>query len=544
MNEFYSLKFLDFFRPLFRLFQIDYETMRKILQIKLTMDQRRIPTIFASNMSKNKEKGNQYLKSLLVYALYGLVIIPFVSLGDNYIFLVSIIFGIAMFILMTSMISDFSTVLLDVRDKTILNTKPVHTRTINAAKIVHVMIYMALLTGAFIGIPSAFILGVQGIAFFLLFIVAILLLLMFIMTLTALVYIFILQFFSGEKLKDIINYVQILLSVGIIIGYQIVVRSFEFVDLNFVYEFSWWHLFIPPIWFGAPFELLLNGNHSGPIILLSVLALIGPLLSIMLYYKLMPSFERNLQKLMENNGSNKKKRLLLNTIWEKLICTSKEEKQFFRFASIMLARERDFKLRVYPSLGIAFVFPFIFLFNFISTGSFSELQQSNMHLTMYFCNVMIGIVVFMLRFSGKYKGAWIFQTSPIQTQSLVYSATLKAVLAKLYVPLFLLLSIIYIGIFSVRIVPDLAVMLVTGILHTLISYRIMTHNKYPFSEPFETGQQGGESMKTFLLLIVVGFFFFGHFLAMKFTFGVLIYLVILLAITFFTWKWIFKKTVE
>ncbi|MFZ3579919.1 hypothetical protein [Virgibacillus sp. DJP39] len=57
---------------------------------------------------------------------------------------------------MTSMISDFSTVLLDVRDKNILSTKPVDKRTISAAKMVHVSIYMSLLTGAFVAVPLIF----------------------------------------------------------------------------------------------------------------------------------------------------------------------------------------------------------------------------------------------------------------------------------------------------------------------------------------------------------------------------------------------------
>src|SRR5699024_1537862 len=97
------------------------------------------------------------------------MIIPFLFFGENYMFQVSLIFGVTMFILMTSMISDFSTVLLDVRDKTILNTKPVHTRTVNTAKMMHVAIYMAQLTGAFLLVPSIVILSVRGIAFFLLF---------------------------------------------------------------------------------------------------------------------------------------------------------------------------------------------------------------------------------------------------------------------------------------------------------------------------------------------------------------------------------------
>src|SRR5690625_3586793 len=129
MNNFRSLKIVDLFRPLFEKINIDYPVMRKILQVKLTMDGRRVPTIFSGQTKK--PTGNQFLKSLGIHMLYSLIIIPFVFM-DNYMFQMGLIFGIAMFILMTSMIADFSSVLLDVRDNTILGTKPISSRTINA----------------------------------------------------------------------------------------------------------------------------------------------------------------------------------------------------------------------------------------------------------------------------------------------------------------------------------------------------------------------------------------------------------------------------
>lgn len=538
MNDFRSLRFLDLFKSVFNRFQIDYDTMRKILQMKLTMDQRRSPTIF--NETSKKKEGNQFLKSLGVYALYGLILIPFLFLGDNYIFQVSIIFGITMFILMTSMISDFSSVLLDVRDKNILNTKPVNTRTVSAAKLIHVSIYMALLTGAFIGVPSLVILGVHGISFFLLFLVELFFLVLFIIALTALVYIFVLRFFSGERLKDIINYVQILLSVGIVVGYQVVLRSFDIVNFELAYSFSWWHLFIPPIWFGAPFELLLHQDHSTVMMLLAILALIIPLISIYLYYRLMPSFERNLQKLIEGTGNNKKKSIKWVDFLANIMCFRKEEKIFFRFSYLMLKHEREFKLKVYPTLGIALVFPFIFISNDLQNGSFAELADSKTYITIYLSSIMISIVVHMLKFSENYKGSWIYGAAPIEQPGVMYSAALKAFLIKLYVPIFVLLAGIYIAIFSIDILPDLAVVLVSTCLQTLITYKMLNNDVYPFSQAFSTAQDGN-SIKHFLIIFVVGFFAIIHYVVTFIPYGVPVYLIILLLVTIIGWRKTFGK---
>lgn len=536
----FALKTLDLLQPFFRILRIDYAMMRKILETKLTMDERRTPTIFAADASNKKKDSNQFVKSLLIYVLYGLILVPFLFFGNNYIFQISLIFGISMFILMTSMISDFSAVLLDVRDKTILHTKPIDSRTISAAKITHVAIYMSMLTGAFISIPAVVMLRVHGIAYFMLFLVEIILLILFIMTITALLYIFILRYFSGEKLKDIINYVQILLSVGIVIGYQIVARAFEIVDFNYIYNFSWWNVFIPPMWFGAPFELILNRDTSLGMVILSSLAVIGPIVSVMFYYKLMPAFERNLQKLMGSTEKTKPKRWNMNAMWEHLFCRNKEERQFFRFSSLIMAREREFKLKVYPTLGFSLVFPFIFQFNYLNLHTFEELSHSNMYFTIYFCMMFIGLVVMMLQFSSKYKAAWVFQVTPIVHHSAVYSGALKAFIIKLFLPLYLILSIIFLFIFSIRILPDLVVVFITAILHTLFSYKVLNNQKYPFSKLFESTKQGGTTMISFLLMLVVGLFFVVHLFFSQMHYGVYVYLVILIITTIILWRFVFK----
>lgn len=132
------------------------------------MDQRKLPTIFSQSNQKKEKKEDKYayIKSLWLYAFMGLVLIPFMAFGDNYLFQMSISFGIILFLVMTSMISDFSAVLLDVRDKHIVHTKPVNRRTINAAKVLHIMIYLSQLTIAITFIPLVVSLIKQGIVFF------------------------------------------------------------------------------------------------------------------------------------------------------------------------------------------------------------------------------------------------------------------------------------------------------------------------------------------------------------------------------------------
>lgn len=539
MHDFTSLRVLDRFKWIFQALQIDYEMMRKILQLKLTMDGRRMPTVF--NGSKVKKEGNQFLKSLWMYGLYGLLLLtPFLFLGNQFIFFISIMFSVLMFIVMTSMVSDFSAVLLDIRDKNILHSKPISTRTLNAAKVVHILIYMFLLTGSFILVPLIVSIFRHGIGFAVIFLVDVVLISCLVVVFTAFVYLFILRFFSGEKLKDMINYVQIILTLAIMISYQLVVRVFEFVDFDINYSFAWWHLLLPPLWFSAPFELILNKDFSVPIIVFTVLAILGPILSILLYIRLMPAFERNLAKLLSDSKRNRKKARHLDQFWSTVLCRTKEEQTFYLFSSLMMKQERELKLKIYPQIGFAVIFPFVFLFNDLRMSSMEEMSKGNMFLVIYFSLAMIPTVVHMLKFSGTYKAQWIYRVAPIQNTSAIYSGTLKACLMNYFIPIYLVLSIFFVWIFSFRIVADLIVVLLAAIAMTLLSYRLFTEEDYPFSNSHEH-MQDMSTLKVFGGMLVVGLFVLVHFIFTKIPFGLFVYMALLVIGIFIGWKKIFPK---
>jgi ABC-2 type transport system permease protein len=536
MKDFKTLKVLDVFSGVFERFDINYPLMRRILAMKLTMDGRKIPTIF-NQQSKKKNKPaeeNGFMKSLWMYALLGIMLIPVVTFGDNYFFQMSIFFGIVMFLVMTSMISDFSTVLLDLRDKGILLTKPVDRRTINAAKTIHICIYLLFLTGALTAVPLVVGTIEHGVLFLILTVLELFLLDLFIVVLTALIYFYILRFFDGEKLKDIINYVQIGLSISIIIGYQILARSFSLIELDIVFNASWWQFFIPPIWFGATFELLLHKNINTYLIGFSTLAFLIPILSFIVYNKMMPAFERNIQKLANHSGKIKRVERKWKDHVADNLCRTQEEKSFFRFADNMMRNEREFRLKVYPSLGISLVLPFVFLFNEMQFSSYAQLASSKWYLSVYMCNLIIPGSVNMLKYSGKYKGAWIYKTMPIQSISSLFSATLKVFLVNLYLPIYFLLSVVYMGIFGVDIIPDLLIVFVTSILYTIICSSTLK-DSLPFSESFEEIQTTNP-LKMILAFLIIALFVGIHYWITFISYGVFVYLIILSVGTILVWK--------
>jgi len=114
-------------------------------------------------------------------------------------------------------------------------------------------------------------------------------------------------------------------------------------------------------------------------------------------------------------------------------------------------------------------------------------------------------------------------------------------LIKLYIPLYIVLSLIFCFIYGPRIIPDLLIVLVTSCLYTVICY-ITIGGNIPFTKPFnDIGD--AQSWKSLILLPPLGALAGLHyFLAAQVSYGVLIYLFVLVITNFFLWKLVFKRT--
>jgi ABC-type uncharacterized transport system ATPase subunit len=79
----------------------------------------------------------------------------------------------------------------------------------------------------------------KGMVFFLMLLFFLVLTNLFVIVLTSLVYFVILRFFDGEKLKDIINYIQIILTIVLMLGYQLVGRLLDIAGLQIKFVPHW-----------------------------------------------------------------------------------------------------------------------------------------------------------------------------------------------------------------------------------------------------------------------------------------------------------------
>lgn len=155
----------------------------------------------------------------------------------------------------------------------------------------------------------------------------------------------------------------------------------------------------------------------------------------------------------------------------------------------MMKTEREFKLKVYPSLGFSIIFPFIFLFNFLREKGLSGIASSRLYLVIYFCALILPSVIIMIKYSGNYKGAFVF---------------------------------------------------LNMMLYVVICFKAFKKS-LPFSEAFGTAQQG-EGLIIIPVMILLGVLALVHYFSTKFNFGVLIYIIIALIVNLIAWKKAFKIT--
>ncbi|MDC4250771.1 ABC transporter permease [Clostridium perfringens] len=522
---------------------VDYEMMRLILETKLTMDKRREPTINMNNKSSD-EKDNSFGKALILYGIMGAFMSMLIIIKQNIMLQMAVYFGFFMFVIGSSFIADFAYVLLDVRDKNLLGITGVSSKTINAAKITNILIYMTKLSLAYGGVGILVSLR-HGILFTLVFIIEIILINLFMILITAFIYYLVLKFFNGEKLKDIINVVQIVLTVGIMIMYQLVGRLFDFLDVGSRFTItSWWQGFIAPLWFAAPLEIIESGVIDRTLIIFTGLAILSPILSILIYFKISKKFEDYIQKLNDNTYKGKD-RIPLSFRIGNLVCRSSTEKSFFNFTVNIIKSERNFKLKTYPNIAMSLVFPFIFLFNFIrSYESFADwknhMANSNEFFTLYICIFMLTPVILMVKYSDQFKASWIYKAVPIDDMASIFKGVYKGVFYKMILPVYIVLALVYLWVFGLRIIPQIIAILFVIIILNLITVKLMDKH-LPFSVSFKDGEKMDDLGITLFIFMLSAIFGVVHYIINRLNYGVYIFILIELILIGILWTIISKS---
>lgn len=515
------LKVLLWFIKIFKNKDVDFEKLKIITETKLMMDRRRSPATWKKR--QQKEMKNPLLFTQIMYFFLGLLIGAFV-IGLPLLTAMIIIHAYLLFMMAMTLVTDFSSVLLDTTDNQIILPRPISSRTLFLSRVIHILIYLLQFMIAIIGCPLILIFIKYGAPAGLAAILTVILTVAFAVFLTYLLYALILRFANEQKVKDIIGYFQVFMTVFFVAAYQVVPRFINLSSLNFSVHLHWYSYFIPPVWMAETLEAVNQFNFDNIHLLMIGLAVLVPILTVWFMIKfLAPSFSRKLAALNNTGEVTKKTNVVTRkrkSISEKLsllLCKTKTESAGFEKVWKITARDKNFKVQFYP--GFAYILVFAFVFVFKSGKDFSQvwahLHSSKIFLAFVYLPLMgVSSGMNIIPFNENFAAAWIYQAVPLVKPGEIISGSVKAIILKFFVPIYLIFFSFALYIWGTAIIDDF----VFGFFNNMLIFMIMANlidHYLPFSQQANIKIQTGKFLRLIIQAILVAALIALHYQALK-----------------------------
>ena len=333
--------------------------------------------------------------------------------------------------------SESGDILFSANESDVLLHRPIHSRTLLLAKGLNLIGLALFLAGSLNFFPTFFGLGADGAQWWfpLTHIASIALLSVFCCSAVVCTYGLIVRFLDREKFDNFAAWTQVAMSFLFVGGYQLVPRLMQRFDgLNL--ENSPFLLPLPPAWFAA-----VDAVGTTQPVQHSVWWLmgIGFLATGALTYsaigKLAPSYGEALARLGESRQRTaKSKHAPQQTIrsrhsFFRWWMPDPIERASFHLAAAYMRRDREIKLRLYPSLGSFLVFPLMGLLD-RRTGASPFIPL----LTVWMLGQLPIIAMETLRTSSQAAAADIFATAPLETGASIFLGVRKATIFYLMLP--------------------------------------------------------------------------------------------------------------
>ena len=387
-----------------------------------------------------KSIGSKLALALLLYALIGAFALFF--LGQPVFALALYLHGMSLVFLGMTIASSAGEMLFNKDEADILLHRPVTPSALLRARIgvlASVSLWLAgafNLTGFFVGIgakdggwlfPLAHAISTAAQALFCTGVVV-------------LAYELCLRWFGRERLEGLMTTVQVFVAVAAVIGGQIVPRLIAMPGSKIAGNFkSWWFGLLPPAWFAGLDDALAGSGSKSSWLLAGAGVGITTLVLWLAFSKLARHYEEALQVLGETSApktaSHGRRRWLHALVQVPPLKWSLREpvaRASFLLVAGYLLRDREMKLRVYPSIAPMLVMPLIFLLQEPGREGFGS------GFGVAFSGAYIGLVALLgsnlLQFSQQWAAADVFRVAPIVGPARICHGAQWAVICFLVLP--------------------------------------------------------------------------------------------------------------
>jgi hypothetical protein len=543
MNKIF-LWFVSSLSPVLEKTGVDTYQLYEIVKLKLMMDDRRPRAVFAARRnSQNSGKVQNPWAISLFTVLLGVFLGCILFLSSAPYIAQTLYFTMFMVLMGLTLISDFTTVLIDPRDQFILLPRPVNDRTIVVSRILHIGIYvlrLALLQSAPALVFIGFIDGIMAVPLFFVQVLEATFLSIFFVNV---IYLVLMKLVSPERFKDIIAYFQVAFSILIFGSYYLLPRLIRVSMLDHINLLHHpWAYALPPVWVAALNELLLHGDRSGLITgILAIIGFVTPLLGLWFIAKVLaPGFNRQLSVISTSEGSsdsvaNTKKAGKFSFAHKlgKVVAPGPVENAGFMITWKLSARMREFKMKTY----VAFAYVPIYFVYFALNGKGEDLSERFDHLRaghsyiflIYMCSFILSTMLMNISMSSKYKSSWVYYTLPIDKPGQILSGMYKAIVVLYFIPYCLVIGGAIVAIWGPDAINDIIVAFLVSLTYGILMALFMVKG-LPFSKPVIVKQGGGRMITSLVILAFIGGIGFGHYMLMRWEIMIWILIIPLLAL--------------
>lgn len=268
----------------------------------------------------------------------------------------------------------------------------------------------------------------------------------FITALIVVTYQLCLRWFGRERLDAFMTATQVLVTIAIVIGGQIMPRYLMRVEGTTIVSVDrWWVIFFPPAWF-AGIDDALAGSGAGRSWLLALFAIGATLaLSWVALVRLAGDYQAGLQAISES--STGKAVRARRRIMERLVnlpplrwwMREPVARASFLLVAAYLARDRDVKLRVYPGIAPILVLPLLTLLP-SSGGSAQSFDASGFGAS--YLSLIPMLTIGMLTYSQHWQASDVFRVAPMLGPAALCHGLRRAVLVLLAIPMLVVYALL------------------------------------------------------------------------------------------------------
>jgi len=428
----------------------------------------RVRTRGRRTFGRGRPRGLIFL--VVIYAVMGALAGAIAFLDVDVFTFATILGGMSLLIAGMSMVAESSQLLFSAQEHDIVGHRPINARTLLLARALSLVGLTLLLTLSLNLAPMFMGLAAHGAEPWLplAHLVSITLLSVFAAGAVVFVYVLLTRLIGRERFDAVASWLQLGVSVVFIFGYQIIPRLIDRAHGFRIAPALPWLMLLPPAWFAALETLLAGRPPAAWLPHLLPMAAIGIGLALALAYaaivRLSGDYARRLASLSEAPGGKAERDGAERASAERAGGASAEpaaaaaprrsgagsagfaralrtllpdpvERASFRLAAAYMRRDRDVRMRLYPSLASYLVFPII-AFVDPAKGAFAPLASVVM------ASMLPTATLMTLKMSPQFAAADVFRYAPLSGTASVFHGVRKAAIVFMTLPVLVISAVL------------------------------------------------------------------------------------------------------